>query len=375
MTDLDVSQRGQLDLRRLPGEGLLARCGELVLLCEGDPRQDARVGVLLDALAAVGAAQPCGRRLSRRLAWLVSTAEIGGFPALCAFGPAGDGIAAVVHGRAEILMTAGGRQVRLDGRDAVTVVDRVVAEPIDSIRAMVGEGSNSLVYRRTRLPAPALALAPAGTPPTGTQPAAAPPTAAPPLAAASAPAPVEPVEEAAEPTGHGEVELSAVRPGRAAVRAAWPWVSGVYCDRAHFNDPTVAYCVACGASLVGADRSVVSGLRPVLGMLVFDDGIVLPLDRDHVFGRSPELDPVVSAGAARPVRLPDPLLSRLHARVELVGWDVRLRDAGSMNGTFLWRRGDRSWSKLPRGGTADLRPDTLVAFGRRQFRWHSYRHW
>jgi len=126
-------------LHHLPGQGVLARYGDLVLLCEARPGQDATVNALVATLAD---AHPCGRMLSRRLTGLISTNESDGFPALCAFGPAGEGVAALVHGQAELTFTVGGgQQVRLHGHEAVTVVDKIVTEPIESITAVVGDAT------------------------------------------------------------------------------------------------------------------------------------------------------------------------------------------------------------------------------------------
>lgn len=150
-------------------------------------------------------------------------------------------------------------------------------------------------------------------------------------------------------------------------------VFGVYCRRSHFNDPKMAYCTVCGISMAQATRLPVLGRRPALGVLVLDDGAIYPLVQEHVFGRAPGTDGMVVAGTATPVRLTDPSVSRVHARIVLDGWDVRVVDTGSTNGTFLCAPGETSWTRLPRGAGATLQPGTVAAFGRRQLRYHSYR--
>ena len=62
-------------LQPLPGAGLLARYGELVLLCDADPSDDAQLRALLAAVSEVAAAGGDGRRLGRRLAGLLSAAR------------------------------------------------------------------------------------------------------------------------------------------------------------------------------------------------------------------------------------------------------------------------------------------------------------
>ena len=46
-------------------------------------------------------------------------------------------------------------------------------------------------------------------------------------------------------------------------------------------------------------------LAAPMGHLVSTDGVRIPLDRDYVLGREPEVDPTVRSGAATPVRLAD----------------------------------------------------------------------
>jgi pSer/pThr/pTyr-binding forkhead associated (FHA) protein len=150
-------------------------------------------------------------------------------------------------------------------------------------------------------------------------------------------------------------------------------VLGVYCKRSHFNDPAVAYCTVCGIAMAQATRRLVPGPRPQLGVLVLDDGSMYPLTGSLVLGRAPSLDPAVAAGSASPVRLADPLVSRVHARIMLDGWQVVLVDAGSRNGTFVCAAGQSSWTRLARGGTAVLATGAMVAFCRRELRYHSYR--
>jgi FHA domain len=151
-------------------------------------------------------------------------------------------------------------------------------------------------------------------------------------------------------------------------------VMGVHCKNAHFNDPSMAYCTVCGISMMQATRVPVAGNRPPLGVLVLDDGTMLPLERDHVVGRVPKIDGTVTTGEAAALSLDDPLVSKVHARVVLDGWKVTVVDAGSTNGTFVWTDDEQGWRRLRDGEAAELRPGTTVAFGHRQLSYHSYRH-
>jgi MFS transporter, DHA2 family, multidrug resistance protein len=394
-TTSEVEMNGRLrpGLHQLPGDGVLARYGDLVLVCEARPEQDSRVGVLLGTLAAAAAERSSGRELSRRLAGLLGTAEMDDFPALCAFGPAGDGpgsgIAAVVHGNARLSLTCDGEELRLDGREAVILVDRVVPRPVDSIQAVVGEGPDALVYGPTGMgngrPEPAASdaasdAAPEAAPEAPAESAEAAEgssdAAAEAATEAKAEAEAEATEaaEAAEETDTADAAAVVATNGHAGNGNGHNGqVIGIHCARSHFNDPNVTYCAVCGISMTQAVRKPVLGNRPPLGVLVLDDGTMFPLERDHVFGREPESDTAVAAGEANAVPLADPLVSRVHAKVLLEGWEVSVVDAQSTNGTFVWGPDSTSWTKLPPGEKTRLLPGVIAAIGSRQLRYHSYR--
>jgi len=59
----------------------------------------------------------------------------------------------------------------------------------------------------------------------------------------------------------------------------------------------------------------------------------------------------VAAGRANPLRLADPLVSRLHARVSCATGRSTLIDTGSANGTFVLPPGESMWQRsMPRKG-------------------------
>jgi len=151
-------------------------------------------------------------------------------------------------------------------------------------------------------------------------------------------------------------------------------VEGILCVRNHFNDPDVAYCRQCGISMVQQTRTTQIGQRPPLGVLLLDDGTGFTLDRDYVLGREPVLDGDVAAGRARPLRISDPdgTVGRVHLRVSLVGWQVEVKDLGSVNGSVVHR---------PVGGEGKLNPydpvvvepGTRIGIGQRSVQYLSYR--
>ena len=80
--------------------------------------------------------------------------------------------------------------------------------------------------------------------------------------------------------------------------------------------------------------------RPPLGTLHVSTGEVIILDRDVVIGRRPSYTPQPGRPHAHVVLVPSPNqeISRTHCEIKIDGWDVRIRDLGSNNGTFLFVR-------------------------------------
>jgi FHA domain len=163
--------------------------------------------------------------------------------------------------------------------------------------------------------------------------------------------------------------------GVAETRA--PEVLGVYCKNGHFDDPEARYCAVCGISMAQLTKAPRKGKRPPLGVLVLDDGSVFQLDADYVIGREPSLDSSVADGSARPLRLTDAegLVSRIHARVELDGWQVYISDLESANGTYVQLPGEPDGQLLTPRVRTPLIAGTHVRVGRDHgFRYDSHRH-
>ena len=143
-------------------------------------------------------------------------------------------------------------------------------------------------------------------------------------------------------------------------------VQGLQCARGHFNDPRARYCGVCGIAMHQASFVLVEDVRPPLGVLVFGDGAYHTLAKTMVVGRDPSEDPAATSGDAVPLALNDPTntLSRIHAEVRLVGWDVEVVDRHSTNGTFVWAPGQTEWERLVPGQPRNLQPGAHVSFGR-----------
>ena len=151
-------------------------------------------------------------------------------------------------------------------------------------------------------------------------------------------------------------------------------IEGVTCPSGHLNESESATCGPCGARIDAAAPRVTRA-RPPLGVLVTDDGAVYTVTGDYVIGREPEQAPDVKAGTARALVLQDGehSTSRVHARLELSGWSVLLKDSGSANGTFLSRGGAAGpWTVVPREPGTPLRPGDRVRLGKRQLLFDRY---
>lgn len=152
-----------------------------------------------------------------------------------------------------------------------------------------------------------------------------------------------------------------------------PKVKGFLCSRGHLNDPRVLFCNLCGIRMAEKTGVFIEGIRPPLGLLVFDNGATVSLDMDYLLGREPETDPRVQSGELRPLLVVDQTggVSRHHAEVRLEGWDVLLVDTGSANGTLVAPQGAPAWSSLVPGQPVRLTPGMAVRMGSRQFAFES----
>ncbi len=156
-----------------------------------------------------------------------------------------------------------------------------------------------------------------------------------------------------------------------------PVVVGVYCKNGHFDDPEARYCAVCGIGMAQLTKTPVDGPRPPLGVLVLQDGSVCQLDTDYVLGREPTLDSSVADGSARPLRLgtASGLVSRIHARVELDGWQVFISDLNSANGTELLQPGSSSPEAVQPGIRTPLMAGAQIRLGGDYgLRYDSHRH-
>jgi hypothetical protein len=162
------------------------------------------------------------------------------------------------------------------------------------------------------------------------------------------------------------------RPEDASASTTAPEAQGHLCSRGHLNDPRSHFCVLCGIRMNERTGVIVTGPRPPLGLLVFDNGATYTVDAEYVIGRKPEVDERVHAGELRAISVDDHTgsVSRVHAEVRLEGWDVLLVDAGSSNGTFLAPPGE-DWVQLEPQERRRMVPGTKARLGECAFTYES----
>ncbi|WP_228813284.1 FHA domain-containing protein [Nocardia flavorosea] len=148
-------------------------------------------------------------------------------------------------------------------------------------------------------------------------------------------------------------------------------VRGFKCARAHPTDPRSAFCSVCGMP-VDQTQPLIEVMRPPLGILVLDDGSTYLLETDSVLGRDPEKAEPVRRGLT-PLQVTDNSggMSRAHAELRLVEWDVTLIDRGSTNGTRTRAPGFREWVRVPPHQPVILVPGTEILIGNRMLRLES----
>jgi pSer/pThr/pTyr-binding forkhead associated (FHA) protein len=273
---------------------------------------------------------------------------------------------------AATFVTAAGVSEHLDGTASMTWVDRVLpADTSEVVIAPAGEEApdvSAFELGAGVVPGGWLRLVPKAAGMTAEIPSV-----------GEAPAPPEPVPAVIEfelfDLSDAAVEqreplpLEAAAPTDPVVGAeSGVEVEGLACGRGHLNRPDANLCATCGGEL-GASARRVRGARPSLGVFVFDDGSTFGLDDDYVVGREPEIDVAVAQGSARPLVLDDPgdTVSRVHAEIRLLDWDVELIDRASTNGTFVWMPSSGTWDQLRPGQPRVLLPGERGAVGRRTF--------
>ncbi len=425
-----------LQLQVHPGDGLVANLGTAAVVLPGGVEYreftDGLLGIVRSGCEQYGPTP--GRAVIRKLAGLVMGAEPAEVAPFAVVADAEDGLAIMLCGSMELELTTESGEEALSGREVATWVDRVVRAPVDRLTVfptgqrpgplhadadlrlgVVPGGGMTLSSAATGGDRQALAgfgahpahaaadqpqLAPTGVRSPGPAAEAPPVAEAPPAPAPPAPAPppgrvlpplARPPEGKPKESSFASIALDEplppeelrplpvagggpAGPGPAPDEQGGPVVQGIVCARGHFNDPNARFCAFCGIAMVQQTHNLVSGVRPPLGVLVLDDGATFVLDGSYVIGREPEVSDLVRTGVARPLMIDDPKrrLSRVHAVVLVVDWQVRVEDAGSRNGTRIRRSDASDWQQLPPEEPTPIEPGTRIGVGSRELVFDSH---
>ena len=374
--------------RVAPGEGLVARATSTILVVRATSPAQER---LLDELLALttGPRAGAGPALVREVAALVVQLPGDDVPdlGLVTASPAGD-LLVLLAGDVRLTAAAYGTPTAAHGLEATTYVERVLPRSTHTLtvalsgstepdpRSVLGQGVvRGDGFRLDGQPERTEAEGPRGASPTDTVaaiPRPGPPTAptptAPhrPLATETVPAFTTFSLLDDEPAPEGPATLAGdtgSEPGENTGQTPVQ-VRGVACSRGHFNAPDADSCRRCGSPVLAQPGQEFIASRPSLGILVAEDGTTYDLVGDYVVGREPEVADAVLSGAARPIGLDDPqlALSRVHAHVILDGWEVRVADARSGNGTFVAPPGS-DWHRLEPERPETITVGTRIAVG------------
>jgi hypothetical protein len=124
----------------VPGDGVLARRGDLILLCSLEDSQAA--DDLLDLLDQVAAAGGDGRQFVSAIADVLESADRGAGPAVLAFGPAGSGFAVTVSGGAWADLTTADGTARIEAAHPRMLLRGSVRSPVSGVRGGLSPADN-----------------------------------------------------------------------------------------------------------------------------------------------------------------------------------------------------------------------------------------
>ena len=140
-----------------------------------------------------------------------------------------------------------------------------------------------------------------------------------------------------------------------------PSVMAVFCEAGHPNPVHASSCRECDGTITSRTGQVE---QPVLGVLRVSSGATAVLDADIIIGRLPQGTSSTAAQSPRLLAVPSPgkAISKTHCAVRVEGWDMRVEDLGSTNGTFLLRAGEEP-RRVPEHQQLFLRIGDVIDIG------------
>ena len=140
-----------------------------------------------------------------------------------------------------------------------------------------------------------------------------------------------------------------------------PSVMAVFCEAGHPNPVHASSCRECDGTITSRTGQVE---QPVLGVLRVSSGATAILDTDVIIGRLPQGTSSTAAQSPRLLAVPSPgkAISKTHCAVRVEGWDMRVEDLGSTNGTFLLRAGEEP-RRVPEHQQLFLRIGDVIDIG------------
>ena len=140
-----------------------------------------------------------------------------------------------------------------------------------------------------------------------------------------------------------------------------PSVMAVFCEAGHPNPVHASSCRECDGTITSRTGQVE---QPVLGVLRVSSGATAVLDADILIGRLPQGTSSTAAQSPRLLAVPSPgkAISKTHCAVRVEGWDIRVEDLGSTNGTFLLRAGEEP-RRVPEHQQLFLRIGDVIDIG------------
>lgn len=397
-----------------PGPGYIARVRNVVVWAEPQPGPGGAeaLDVLVTGLRDIGEELLPGDEATARASMLLSDVRVAGMAGLAAVLPTVSGLVALAGGWGQVSGAAGGNGTGPDGTGEPTIrlielIDETLVVGRRDIAEQLAGGPRDASVQPNERTTPAATGLVQGVVPGG---AAVLRTRIAIVGFANERVRVEPSRDAtpragvpgdpeADPTG-GSADAQGMRaperevlalqgpdaprppfraplpmvgersdeasPAAAAVNGSAVRIEGIECMRGHLNNPISLHCVSCGISLIKRSSDRVQGIRPALGVIVFDDGSTFALKSNFILGAAPDLSEAVLNGQAQGLRLIDPAeeIEPLHAEVRLDGWDVTLID-WSNRGTYILPEEAGTWQVAPRGVPTTLTAGTHIAIGRR----------